>query len=93
MGLLKRLLTKNSIAKVEIFYHEDGLDEDEELDNLLIGDLEDGLDGYVSASIYNDCHSAETTFKVTYKDTSIEYVTTQDGDSNYKFYMQFIKEK
>lgn len=92
MGFLKRLLTKNSIVKVEIFDHEDGLDEDEKLDNLIIGDTLGDFDGMMAATIYNDYNSAETTFKITYKDDSIEYVTTKDGDSNYNFYMQYIKE-
>jgi len=80
MGFLKRLLTKKSITKVEIFYHEDGLGEDEELDNLLIqktvadiaifvlGDINDDM-CYVAIGDLDGIHVYKN--KINHNDTSL----------------------
>ena len=52
----------------------------------------EGFDGMVMAEIYNDEYSAETTFEVTYTDGSSEYIVTQDGDSDYNYYISFVED-
>ena len=90
MGFWKNLFKTKLIENVEIVSHKDGLDEDDKLDNLIVGDLSGGFDGMVIADMYNDENSAETTFKITYDDGSIDFVTTQDGDKKYNYYINFV---
>lgn len=92
MGFWKRLFSKKIISSVRIVDHTDGLNEEEKLDNLVVGDMMDGFDGMVMAEIYNDEYSAETTFEVTYTDGTSEYIVTQDGDSDYNYYINFVED-
>jgi len=92
MGFWKRLFSNKTIFKVEIVDHKDGLDADDRLDNLIVGDMIGGFDGMVMSEIYNDDHSAETTFKVYYNNGSTELITTQDGDSDFNYYINFVED-
>ena len=92
MCFLKRLFSKKVISSVKIIDHKDGLDEDDKMNNLAIGDMVDGFDGMVIAELYNEDNSAETTFEVNYTDGTTEYIVTQDGDSDYNYYIKFVED-
>lgn len=92
MGFFKRLFSKKIISKVSIVNHIDGLNEDDKLDNIVVGDMMEGFDGMVMAEIYNDEHSSKTTFEVTYTDGTSEYIVTEDGDSDYNFYIKYVED-
>lgn len=92
MGFFKWLFSSSkTIAKVEIDEVIDGLDEDDKLTNLAVGDMMGGFDGMVYADMINEEDSAKTIFKVTYTDGSVEYITTNNGSSAYYKYMRLVK--
>jgi len=49
MGFWKNLFKNKLIENVEIVSHKAGLDKDDKLDNLIVGDLSGGFDGMVIA--------------------------------------------
>ena len=93
MGFFKWLFSENKvIKKTEIVEETDGLDEDEKFTNLIIGDELGGFDGMVFADIYNEDHSATTTFLVTYTDGTTELVEVNNGSKWYRKYMKYLEE-
>ena len=47
-------LKSKTIEKVYILEHIEGLSEDEQMDNMIIGDMEGDFDGLVWADMYNE---------------------------------------
>lgn len=91
MGFFKWLFgTNKQILRTEIVEETDGLDEDEQFTNIIIGDELGGFDGAVAADVYNQYHSAKTTFLVTYTDGTTELVETENGSSWYRKYMRYL---
>lgn len=78
------------IVSVVIIEEIDGLDEDEQLENLVVGDMIGGFDGMVCAEIYNQDHSAQTVFLVTYDDGSQERILTDNGSRAYRRYINLM---
>ena len=93
MGIFKWLFSKvKQIEKTEIVEETEGLDEDEQFTNIIIGDELGGFEGAVAADVYNQYHSAKTTFLVTYTDGTTELVETENGSSWYRKYMRYLSE-
>ena len=93
MGFFKWLFSlSKTILKTEIVAESDGLDEDDKLTNLAVGEMMDGFDGMVFADIYNQEHSATTTFRVTYTDGTSELIETENGSSQYRKFMKYLVE-
>lgn len=91
MGFWKNLFKTKKIIKTEIVEHKEGLSEDEEFENLVIGDMEAGFEGMLAADVYNQYHSSETTFKVFYDDGSCILETVNDNSKRCDYLSQFLK--
>ena len=91
MGFFSNLFKKKNVVKVEIIDHEDGLDEEDKLDNLVIGDMEEGFEGMICADIYNEYNSANTTFLIYYDDNSTKMITVNDDSRDFNYYMNFVE--
>lgn len=93
MGIFKWLFSKvKQIEKTEIVEETEGLDEDEQFTNLIIGDELGGFEGMALADDYNQRNAGTTTFLVTYTDGTTELVETTTGNSWYKKYMRYLSE-
>lgn len=91
MGFFKWLFGSNKqILRTEIVEETEGLDENDKFTNLAVGDMMGGFDGMVFADLYNQEHSATTTFKVTYTDGTYELIETENGSSYYKKYIKYL---
>ncbi len=90
MGFWSNLFKTKSIIKTEIVGHKEGLSEEEQLDNLVIGDMEGGFDGMVVADVYNQYHCSQTTFKVYYDNGTYKFETVDDDSRRYHYLLQFL---
>lgn len=90
MGFWKNLFTPKKIIRTEIIGQTDGLDESNKLANLVVGHREGGFDGMVTADVYNQYHSAKTTFKVYYDNGSYTTETVYNDSSRYNYLLQFL---
>lgn len=79
------------ILKTEIIEETEGLDEDEKLTNLAVGDMMGGFEGMVYADMYNSDYSATTTFLITYKDGSTAVKEVKNGTSLYRKYIRYCR--
>lgn len=91
MGFWSNLFKSKKIIKVEIASRKAGFSEEDQLSHLVIGHMEGGFDGMVTASVYNDYHSAETTFKVYYDNKTYKFITAKDGSTTYNYYIRLVK--
>ena len=91
MSFWKKLFNIKKIIKVEFVEHIDGLDEDEKLANLVVGDMEGGFEGAVVADVYNQYHSAKTVFRVYYEEGTIALEEVEDYSSRYNFLVKLLK--
>lgn len=91
MGFWKNLFKTRKIIKTEIVSHEEGLSEDEEFDNLVIGDMEAGFEGMLAADIFNQENSSKTTFKIFYDDGTCVFETVNDDSRRFEYLSQFLK--
>ena len=83
-------LKSKTIEKVYILERIEGLSEDEQIDNLVIGDMEGDFDGLVWADMYNEEHCAKTKFKIIYSDGSSKIEIVKDGSRKYRKYIQYV---
>ena len=92
MGFLKNLFKRKCIIKTEIVDAEDGLDAEEQMCNELLAYEEFGFEGFIDATIYNDCNSPKTTFLLYYDDGSTELATVNDDSKEFFRYISLLEE-
>lgn len=91
MFFLKKLFHRKKIVETEILEEIDGLSDNEQLDNLFLGNYFGGPLGMVLADDYNNSNDSQTTFRVYYSDKTYKEITVNNHSKEYKYYIKFLK--